>query len=96
MDEERGHPVFAFDDDDPEEFYYTEEDDINDVSIARRPTLSTISERSERTEDSRDWPRVMEYHQGQRDTQSSWTTDYGQIIGAWAPDVQSVHGTHFS
>lgn len=81
MDEDPAHHTITFQDDDPEEFYYTEEDDINDLSILRKPTLSTISERSERTEHSHEWPHVMEYHPSQRETQSSWTTDYGQIIG---------------
>ncbi|KAI0080674.1 hypothetical protein K474DRAFT_1637058, partial [Panus rudis PR-1116 ss-1] len=54
-----------------DEYEYDEEEEP--LSVALRPQLSTISERSEHTEDSKDWPRP-------RTVSSFSTVDYGRII----------------
>ena len=71
---------------------YVSSSEQESVHTSTRPrSLYTITEMTERTEDSRDWdppPMAMGYHGhvgGSRATNlSSISTDYGQVIGEWA------------
>ena len=69
---------------DPDDFYYDELDEMDDGRLYRKPSLTTISERTEHTEDSHNWNRGGEHtSEGRRATRSSWTStvDYGEVIG---------------
>ena len=85
--DDNGSQIIMLGESDPEEFYY-QEDDMQDYGgnrLLKSPSLTTISEKSERTENSNDWPRVADRSVGGRSlSRTSWssTTDFGQIIGS--------------
>lgn len=60
-----------------EEFYYDEDDSSSDPKMVK--VLSTITEVTERTEDSKQWPLPVAPPR----TVSSWSsqTSYGDVIG---------------
>lgn len=87
LDDEGSH-VIRLDVDGDEEFYYeVEQEGQEPFRTLKKPSLTTISERSERTEDSYEWAQYTSLNPGQgASSRLSWgsTTDYGQIIGTIA------------
>ncbi|KAF7800114.1 hypothetical protein EIP86_011359 [Pleurotus ostreatoroseus] len=81
---DEGSHIITLDPDGDEEFYYeVEQEGMEPFRTLKKPSLTTISERSEHTEDTHDYARQGRQTSLRRESSKlsfGSTTDYGQVI----------------